>query len=349
MHKEYVNSRVKGMYSRLLTKGVYSALILKPDISHFIKALDDTPYNEDIERALVTKSGVPAIEEALRINLIRTIMKIGEFLKGEKGEKYIYIFTSRWDIHNLKTILRGKRIQIPSQEIQECLVPAGRFDQADLNELLKQPDIRAVIDLLATWEEEYAVPLTRVFPQYASKGDLIILENALDRYYYEHSLSLVNGKSSDEKTIRGLISTEIDLINLKTTMMMVRDRIEPEAASPIILEGGDAINKKTILTLLNFKTIHEIINFLQQTKYEFIMDVERFGEEEMKISHYEHLLDTNLIKHAVRLYRGDPLSITVVIGYLWAKYTEVMNLRIIARCKDAFLPPEDMEAEMIYV
>jgi len=35
--------------------------------------------------------------------------------------------------------------------------------------------------------------------------------------------------------------------------------------------------------------------------------------------------------------------------YLWAKYTEIMNLRIIARCKNALIPPEDMEAEMVYV
>jgi V/A-type H+-transporting ATPase subunit C len=69
----------------------------------------------------------------------------------------------------------------------------------------------------------------------------------------------------------------------------------------------------------------------------------------VKISAYQHLLDEYLIKQAVRLYRGDPLSVTVIIGYLWAKYTEVMNLRIIARCKNALIPPEDMEAEMVYV
>ena len=349
MDNGYVNARVRGMYSRLLTKGTYSTLILKPDISQVIKALDDTAYKEDMERALVIKSGLPAVEDALRHNLIRTITKIGEFLQGEDGEKYLRIFSSRWDIHNLKTILRGKRIQIPTKEILECLVPAGRFDESDLNELLKQPDIRSVKDLLATWEEDYAIPLTKVFPQYISKGDLTILENALDRYYYEHSLSLVKGKSRDEIIIRKLISTEIDLINIKTIMMMVRDRIEPEDALPLILKGGDIINEKKAIILLNLKTIPEIINYLHTTRYQSILDSERHVEDDMKISYYEHILDNYLLKHAVRLYRGDPLSVTVVIGYLWAKYTEIMNLRIIARCKDAYLPPENMEAEMIYV
>jgi len=349
MDNEYVNARVKGMYSRLLTKGVYSALILKPDISSFIKAMDDTPYHEDIERALVTKSGLSAIEEALRHNLVRTIRKISTLLNGEPGEKYVGIFSSHWDVHNLKTILRGKQIQISPQEIQECLVPAGRFDKALLTELINQPNVRSVIDLLATWEEEYAVPLIQVFPDYASKGDLVILENALDKYYYEHSLVLVKGKSHDDKIIRNLISKEIDLINLKTIMMMVRDRVDPEVALTVILKGGDIIDEKTALVLLNLKTIPEIIDYLHQTRYRFVMDSERSVEEEVKISFYEHLLDNYLIKNAVKLYRGDPLSVTVVIGYLWAKYTEVMNLRIIARCKDAYFPPEEMEAEMVYV
>ncbi|PKL59229.1 MAG: V-type ATP synthase subunit C, partial [Methanomicrobiales archaeon HGW-Methanomicrobiales-4] len=50
-----------------------------------------------------------------------------------------------------------------------------------------------------------------------------------------------------------------------------------------------------------------------------------------------------------KAFRGDPLSVTIIIGYLWAKYTEIINLRIIARCKTAMITPEEMEAELIYV
>ena len=65
--------------------------------------------------------------------------------------RYVRIFLNRWDVHNLKTILRGKNIHSPPEEIREALVPAGTLDEATLVELLKQNDVRDVIDLLATW------------------------------------------------------------------------------------------------------------------------------------------------------------------------------------------------------
>ncbi|ABD41482.1 H+-transporting two-sector ATPase, C (AC39) subunit [Methanospirillum hungatei JF-1] len=349
MDSGYVNARIRGMYSRLLDKKSLSNLILKPDISSLITALEETSYHEDLERALVGKSGLSGIEEALRLNLIRTIQKISEFLQGEKGERYILIFSSRWDIHNLKTILRGKRIKVPTMQIRENLVPAGEFDESLLSELLKQPDVKSVIDLLATWEVPYAIPLTQAFPDYNAQGDLFILENALDRFYYERALSLVGGKSVEERKIREIIGTEIDLINIKSLLMMFRDHVDPEDAQPMLLDGGKVFNRKKLKMLLNLGSIASLIEYLEETPYRFLSDLRSTEGDTVKISTYQHLLDEYLIRHAVRLYRGDPLSVTVVIGYLWAKYTEIMNLRIIARCKNALIPPEDMEAEMVYV
>lgn len=349
MDNGYVNARVRGMYSRLLDKGNLSNLILKPDIASLITALEETSYQEDLERALVVKPGLSGIEEALRQNFIRTIQKIAEFLKGEKGERYITIFSSRWDIHNLKTILRGKRIRVPSLQIQENLVPAGAFDESLLSELLKQPDIKSVIDLLAAWDVPYGAPLTAVFPEYTKGSDLTILENALDRFYYEQALGLVRGRSEDEQIIRDLIATEIDLMNLKSVMMMVRDDIGLEDAEAILLNGGRVFDREKLRALFELGSVAIVIEHLEQTPYRFLGELHSTEGDHLNISAYQHLLEEYLIRHAVRLYRGDPLSVTMVIGYLWAKYTEIMNLRIIARCKNALISPESMEAEMVYV
>ncbi len=349
MDNGYVNARVRGMYSRLLDKKALSNLILKPDISSLITALEETPYREDLERALVGKPGLYGIEEALRQNLIRTIKKIAEFLQGERGERYILIFSSRWDVHNLKTILRGKRIKVPTMQIRENLVPAGEFDESLLSELLKQADVKGVIDLLSAWEVAYAIPLNLAFPEYNAHGDLFILENALDRYYYEKALSLVSGRSVEERQIRDIIGTEIDLINIKSLLMMFRDHVDPLDAEPMLLDGGKIFNQKKLKVLLELGSAESLVEYLEDTPFRFLADLRSTEENMLKISAYQHLLDEFLIRQAVRLYRGDPLSVTVVIGYLWAKYTEVMNLRIIARCKNALISPEDMEAEMVYV
>jgi vacuolar-type H+-ATPase subunit C/Vma6 len=112
-----------------------------------------------------------------------------------------------------------------------------------------------VIDLLAMGDVAYAAALTRAFPSYAAHGDLYILENALDRYYYERALSLVNGRSAEERMIRDVIGTEIDIVNLKSLLMILHDHIDPDDAAPMLLSGGKIFPPKKLRYLLNLGTI----------------------------------------------------------------------------------------------
>ena len=349
MDTGYVNARVRGMHSFLLDHKQLNSLILKPDVDSLISELEKTTYREDIQRAMVTASGVRGVESALRLNLIRTFRKILSFVEGETGEKYVQIFLCRWDVHNVKTILRGKRVHIPPQEIRDCLVPAGTLDDATIVELLKQPDVKAVIDLLATWGHDCAVPLTRHFEEYSSRSDLVILEYALDKYYYEQSLSQVKGRSKDEQIVRDIVSVEIDVINIKSILTLVRDRIDPADGQQILLSGGKYLDMKDLVAMLHETSVPTILPHLEQTPYRFLSELKAPSGTRVKMSVYQSALDRFLITHGMRVFRGDPLSITIIIGFLWAKYTEVINLRIITRCKNAMITPEEMEAELIYV
>jgi V/A-type H+-transporting ATPase subunit C len=49
------------------------------------------------------------------------------------------------------------------------------------------------------------------------------------------------------------------------------------------------------------------------------------------------------------MFFRDPLSIAMAVGYLWAKYNEVTNLRIIARCRLADIPEKELRGELLHV
>ena len=68
-----------------------------------------------------------------------------------------------------------------------------------------------------------------------------------------------------------------------------------------------------------------------------------------KVSVFEKDLDKYLIKRGISRFLCDPLSVAIPIGYIWAKYNEVTNIRIIARCKTADVPEKEMRGELIYV
>ena len=68
-----------------------------------------------------------------------------------------------------------------------------------------------------------------------------------------------------------------------------------------------------------------------------------------KISVFEKELEKYLIKRGISRFLGDPLSIAIAVGYIWAKYNEIANVRIIARCKTADIPEKELRGELVYV
>jgi V/A-type H+/Na+-transporting ATPase subunit C len=346
---DYINARIKGMKSRLLDPPVFESLLLKPDVDSIIAELENTPYKEEIERATIQYSGIKCIEVALRNDFTKAFRKIFGFMKGGESETYITILLSRWDIQNIKTILRGKNIHIPSSEIIECLVPAGQLDETTLIELIKQPDVKAVIDLLATWGIEYAKPLTRNFKEYSEKRDISILEYAIDKFYYENAMDKLSGDSYDDRIILDMISTEIDVTNIKNVLKMIRDKIEIEQAETFLIKGGITLDIEKLLSMLRSGTLEGAMKFLDITPYKFLSELHEDVFKREKISDFEKELEKYLVKRGISRFLGDPLSISVAVGYVWAKYNEITNIRIIARCKTADITEKEIREELIYV
>ena len=353
----YINARIRGMKSRLLDHRTLDNLILQPDMDSLIAELEKTAYREDLIEAKGKYTGVTAVEYALRNNFVRTFRKVLDFSKEKEARLYISIFLHRWDVQNIKTILRGKNIHVTNEEIVDCLVPVGELDEATLTELVRQPDVKAVIDLLATWDIRWARPLTTAFPEFAKSGDLGMLECALDRFYYNDALQAVSAKGANNVKIRQVLSLEVDVVNIKTILRMVRDRIAPEDAQKFLLEGGQALDEKMIARVLVLPTIAEAAAMLSTTwyptlhptRYRFLATIPEDVLRAQKISVIEKQLERHLVREGVDSFLGDPLSVASLIGYFWAKYNEITNIRIISRCKTADFPVENLREELVYV
>jgi len=341
------------MKRNLLDPSVFETLILKPDVDSIIAELAGTAYKDEIEKASVQYTGIKCIEVALRRDFSAAFRKILQFMKGDEKESeseiYIKILLGRWDIQNIKTILRGKNIHIPSAEILECLIPAGELDETTMVELIKQPDVKAVIDLLATWGISYAKPLTRNFKEYSEKRDLAILEYAVDRFYFKNALLAVNGESYDDRLVREMVMTEIDVTNIKIVLKMIRDKIDVEEVQGYLIEGGTSLATEKLLGMVRTGTLEGAIKLLENTPYNFLSKVPDEILKAGKISVLEKELDKYLIKRGISRFLGDPLSIAIPIGYIWAKYNEITNIRIIARFKTADIPEKDLRGELVYV
>lgn len=350
MDYSHANARLRAMKSRLLGQQALDELINKPDIDALITALEETAYRTELQKAGIEHTGIIRVETALRRDLVYTFRKILRFFREEEEKISIRIILNRWDLQNIKTILRGKKINAHHDEIQENLVPAGELDYAALIELSQQPDIRAVIDLLATWRIEYARPLTRKLQEYLERRDLAILEFALDRFYFENARSALTGDNNYSKGIvLDLLKTEIDVANIRMVLRVVRDKIYVEEPGDYLIKGGKYLSFDQLVQMLAARSIEDIVKELIQTPYAFLAGVGREDLVFERISVLERELERFMIKKGCSSFLKDPLSIAIPVGYIWAKQNEVTNIRIIARSIMGLVPEADMRRVMTYV
>lgn len=343
----YPNARIRAMKSLLFRRPFYEKLLMMSDLHEVATTLGKTDYGRDMDQAMIKYGGIKGFDEALRTNVMRTFRKILKFMDGEARE-LVSILTGRWDIANLKTILRGKNIGASSEDIISSLVPAGALDDMTLNELARQPEIRQCIDLMATWRMSYAGPLTEAFPEYAKKRSMTALELALDRAYYENAFEKLRGRSMNVALVREVLLREIDLTNIMTALQVVKDEIEPAESDRFFILGGREIDVKRLQSLVRKATVEDVVYGLHDTSYGSMLQkqLETFFATGSLVR-IERSLEEFAVKRGIKMFRGDPLSIALIIGYIWAKYNEVINLRIIARGKLVEMPEEKIREALV--
>src|SRR5207245_7977345 len=104
--------------------------------------------------------GVDLTELATSRNLAAVFTQIIGFSEGELRQM-IGWYLDRFDVQNIKTIVRGKTFGAPTTEILEDLVPAGSMKESFLQALVELPTWDEVFDRLQGTIYAQALPSLR--------------------------------------------------------------------------------------------------------------------------------------------------------------------------------------------
>lgn len=350
---DYMNARVKGMSSHLLTSQFYEQVLAVPDQNLVVDSLLNSSYGPALREALAVGHGLPAVEDGLRRNLFETFAILRQ-LVPDGPRKLLEVQWRRWDIANIVTILRGKAAGIPAEEILPMLFPAGDLDDAQLGELANEPDVPAVTDSLTVWGVPLAFSLRRIIREHADPLELTTIETALAHEYFAWALTEAGGRDENHELIRGQIQWQIDLMNVMAALRTARQRLRakeepPEGYSPAPIPWG-RISRSVLMRLQRCADLDEGMEILASTP--FAPGVERgilaFGERG-RLSIMERFLECVVIESGCRMFRADPLGIGVAAGYLWRKFNEFINLRILLRGKAYHRPAAAIREELLVV
>ena len=279
---------------------------------------------------------------------ISSMKKILSFFKGDDNT-LIDVLLSRWDIFNIKTLVRGKLNNIPSDEALSATVPAGSLDEGMLREVYKQPSVQAVLDMLFTLRYTYVSSLIRI--RNLNEGNLFKGEVELERAFFKDALSRI--KSSRERGLNSAIVEDtirllIDRYNLVASIKIAEGGLRSEDATGYFIEGGSLISLDLYKRIVKGRDVSECMSMIDRAVWK--MHWNRFSAQS-RITNplllVERWMDYEILNHGIRLPHEDPLHIGLVISYIWKKTNEVINLRTIVRGIYYNLPQGEVEGLLI--
>jgi V/A-type H+/Na+-transporting ATPase subunit C len=351
----YGNTRLRARKGELLGAGEYETLLGR-DLDAILEFLAGTAYRSEIEAALAV-NGKRALHAALGRHLARTLGDLRAFYEDGSRE-LVDLLLSRFDLHNLLALLRGRaRGQTPEQVLAN-VVPLGVLGGAAGKEIARQQELARVVDLLVSWrlpDPAGARALAGAWPEYERTEDLAALEHALTVRHARHLDEALRAAGPSADSLRELVAREHDAINVLVVLRLrfalqldELTELPPATAAGRFLAGG-SIGEDALEDALRQPTRGEAV-----AKLVAVARREDWRVPLLRIASGGDLptlqreLEVSRVRWAVGLFlRGDTLSFDIPIAFTVAEENEVRNLRMLAEGAAAGVPEAVLRAQLI--
>ena len=335
----YVTARVRAKKNQLLGAEAYPKLLAR-EASEIARALQEGQYKAEIDELAAKYRGAELVERATRLNLGRTYGQIVGFATGELAVT-IAAYLARYDVYNVKTILRGKFARAKPEDILDETIPAGSLAPR-LPELSRLERMEDVVDALR------GTPYHRVLLKHTEGrqlANLIEVENDLDREYYVALLASIPTSGRANKAFVGWIRNEIDVVNLKTLFRLRFARVSEW--EPYFLPGGVDVSRDSATRIVRGTDDEVIAEVGQLDVAPEVVDATRTSLASGNISAIATALERELVRDAQDFSHRAPLSVLPVVDFILRKKIEADNLRAIAYGKQTGLDNRTIEELLI--
>ncbi|MFH1288740.1 MAG: V-type ATPase subunit [bacterium] len=138
-------------------------------------------------------------------------------------------------------------------------------------------------------------------------------------------------------------------VKLKDTVSYTEDDVK-KRVKEYFVPGGNEISEERFVKMCLTMDVENVLKELGSTSFGVILKsvLQRFLEHN-SISVLERKIEEMVIKRGASVYNKNSLSVGIPIGYIWRKYNEVVNLRIIMRCKKVGMPESKIREELVLI
>ncbi len=327
----YVNARVRSMESRLLKDHKMNELIEASGATELIGFLEDTDYGPYLSEVLGQSEDPVIVEKALDIHLAHVYKTLAN-ISPDAARKILKLLEKKFDVKNIKTLLRAKYVGLDAEETFKLLIPLGTISEAKLRELSETKTVEEIVNALEG--TGFSSILSEALTDYENTGKLTALEMTLDKSILESLWKNVSVDGTEKDLFKEFIGTMIDIENLKLILKGKADGLSSEVISNYTTSKGYELAAWKLKELADVESIEGVISSLEGTKYASIVNenLEEF-EKVRSIYVFEKALDNYLVKMGKKLSLRQPFGIGPIIGLITSKELEIKNLKVIIKGK----------------
>lgn len=339
-----ISTRVRAMYSDLLTPQDMARLSEAPDFPSLVSALKTTPYGKYLsglkDNELTPRRVLLAIKNKLADSFSSVIQQAPEQTRPLVKQLYRY-----FEVGNLKAVLRS--IQTVSawnpessnwERVSEVLFPFGSFTSIPAQAMVESGNVGTAVDLLKG--TPYEATMSFAIKRFSTEQNLFPLEVALDLDYWRRLWAEARKLAGKDREMSvKIVGSLLDMNNLMWVIRYkIYHKLSEEELINYTLPFGFRVRDEDVRAIAAGSDIATVVTRI----YPDVTDVSALLENPQSgLPKLEHQLKLQVVKQCVAAFVGDPFHIGIPLAYLLLSDFEIQDLIVLIEAKSSNTPDEE--------
>lgn len=333
--------RMRALKGNLLSESDFQKLIDAPSTNEILISLSDMGYDGLLDKQESLSSN--EVEHTLKQDLIESHIKLFSFLGNSDLLKLADLLMQRFELTNLKTILRVLDNSSSAQTAAAFILKLEKFHSLPIDDLLATQSIEECVEVLGN--TPFGEGSRRAYEVYSSDQNLFSMEVALELDYYNRLTENLNIFA--DKSLLEIIGIEIDAKCIAWALRFRHHyKFEPEKIFQYMVADRWNFSDSLFWNLVSPEDIEDAASALSSSSYREILDSIDLSNDNI-IDRIEILLQRDLYQKARAWFFNHPLKMSVLLAYFSLKRAEIHDLTTIIYGKLLDMPKERIERYLI--
>lgn len=326
----YLHAKVRALRSSRLGEQDRHVLLYAGDLKTCLAYLVTTSYGQCFDRTDGDEPVLSTLERRLARPLFSHYDAILHACHSRRAREVIIALLARFEVENLKVLLRARVRGEPKERVHQLLYPIGRLSRLNWDGLWQATTMADLLQMLRN--EPYHRALLHALPQFEAQHRLFPLEMALDLARVDRLRQAVDQLGRrDRVKIGGIIELCVDVFNISWVIRLKTVYgLSPEEIIHYTIPAGKTVSLSMLMHLASAATAEEGCGRLPVALQRYLGGVAEWDEVEGR-------LGMHVVATLRQTLAGLPFHLGIAAAYLLEKEIELKNLVTLLQAKAARL------------